>query len=289
MLIIDSTNFLPNRYRYDFGVIPEVFLPIGGKILLIALCEALNFDYQDTHVIPPPILTKSIFFDVVNHLTPDINVYTPDFSRSIFVITFLILFLSHLSFPLTSEFSINSPDNSSLILRLDETLQATSFSGFLTKITNTALLDYSNDNLVESVDLAIPSNYFRLRSQLVNVRFFNSLSINANVLTKTCKVPGKAREEWLWYDAANKIIPNLVPVPIKYCSSDSYSIEYYPSISLSETFVFGNLSSCWRTLLAELQSFLSCFVAGNKYSSSSDQPNINVVVKNFVEQKLFER
>ena len=116
--------------------------------------------------------------------------------------------------------------------------------------------------LCRFVDLAIPSNY-RLRAQLVNVRFFNSLSINSNVLTKTCKVPGKAREEWLWYDSANKIIPNLVPVPIKY-SPESYSIEYYPSISLSETFVFGNLSlSCGKHYLLSCNPF-SCFcAAGN--------------------------
>lgn len=293
MLIIDSTNFLPNSYRHDFGVIPEVFLPIGGKILLTALCEALDFDYQDTHVILPHLSSSNPYsLDVVNHLTPDIHVHTPDsFPIDICNNISDFVFVSHLSFPLSSEYFINSPDNSSLILRLDKTLQAFSFLDFLTKITNSALLNYSNDNLIDSVNLAIPSNYFKLRAQLVNVRFFNSLSINSNVLTKTCKVPGKAREEWLWYDSAHKIIPNLVPVPIKYCSPESYSIEYYPSISLSETFVFGNLSlSCWQTLLAELQSFFSCFcVAGNEYSSSSDQLNLDVFIKNFVEQKLFER
>lgn len=293
MLIIDSTNFLPNSYRHDFGVVPEVFLPIGGKILLTALCEALHFDYQDTHVILPHLSSPNPYsLDVVNHLTPEVNVHTPDsFPIDICNNISDFVFVSHLSFPLSSEFSINSSDSSSLIFRCDKPLQATSFSGFLTKITNTALLDYSNDNLVESVDLAIPSNYFRLRSQLVNVRFFNSLSINANVLTKTCKVPGKAREEWLWYDAANKIIPNLVPVPIKYTPPESYSIEYYPSISLSETFVFGNLSlSCWKTLLAELQSFFSYLcVAGNDNYSSADKPNLDNFVKNFVEHKLYER
>ena len=69
MLIIDSTNFLPTSYRHDFGVVPEVFLPIGGKILLTALCEALHIDYQDAHVFCPTYLFKSIFSDVVNHLT----------------------------------------------------------------------------------------------------------------------------------------------------------------------------------------------------------------------------
>ena len=288
MLIIDSTNFLPNSYRHDFGVVPEVFLPIGGKILLTALCEALHFDYQDTHVILPHLSSPNPYsLDVVNHLTPEVNVHTPDSFRSIYVMTFPILFCISLSFPLV-DFLFNSSDSSSLIFRCDKPLQATSFSGFLTKITNSALLDYSNDNLVDSVDLAIPSNYFKLRAQLVNVRFFNSLSINSNVLTKTCKVPGKAREEWLWYESAHKIIPNLVPVPIKYCSHDSYSIEYYPSISLSETFVFGNLSlSCWKTLLAELQSFFHVFcVAGNDNYSSADKPNLDNFVKNLVEHKL---
>ena len=79
MLIIDSTNFLPNSYRHDFGAIPEVFLPIGGKILLVALCEALNFDYQDTHIILPSLSSPNPYsLDVVNHLTPDVNVHTPD-------------------------------------------------------------------------------------------------------------------------------------------------------------------------------------------------------------------
>ena len=139
-------------------------------------------------------------------MTPDINVYTPD-SFPIDICTNIsdFVFVSHLSFPLTSEFFINSPDNSSLILRLDETLHASSFSDFLTKITNSALLDYSNDNLVDSVDLAIPSNYFKLRAQLVNVRFFNSLSINSNVSLKPAKFLVKL-EEWLWYESAHKII-----------------------------------------------------------------------------------
>ena len=39
MLIINSSNYIPESFAYDFGEIPDIFLPIGNTRLIDILIK----------------------------------------------------------------------------------------------------------------------------------------------------------------------------------------------------------------------------------------------------------
>ena len=294
MLIVDSTNYLPQAYWQDFGLIPEAFLPIGGKIYLTALCESFNALYSDTYLILPSQSSANPYsLEVLNKFSPEINIITPEsFHEIFFEATSSITFVSHLAFP--SGATASSTDSSqSFILRCHLSDPPHTFESFSKHIHDLRITSYSQDLLLDSFDLSVPANYFKLRAQLVNLRFFNSLNITDNVLTKQCSLLGKAQEEWLWYQEAKQHIPQYIPTPLSFIPPDSYSIEYYPFISLSEAYVFGNLSfTQWQVILSDLSIFYSNFslLDSSHYDpstfSSMTVPSLNQFVINKVYSRL---
>ena len=53
MLIINSSNYIPESFAYEFGEIPDIFLPIGNTRLIDILIKRLHKKGESIFVIIP--------------------------------------------------------------------------------------------------------------------------------------------------------------------------------------------------------------------------------------------
>ena len=64
MLIINSSNYIPESFAYEFGEIPDIFLPIGNTRLIDILIKRLYENVESIFIIIPHNFNKEkiIFF-----------------------------------------------------------------------------------------------------------------------------------------------------------------------------------------------------------------------------------
>ena len=58
MLIINSSNYIPESFAYDFGEIPDIFLPIGNTRLIDILIKRLYENGESIFIILPDDFNK---------------------------------------------------------------------------------------------------------------------------------------------------------------------------------------------------------------------------------------
>ncbi len=58
MLIINSSNYIPESFAYDFGEIPDIFLPIGNTRLIDILINRLYEKGESIFIIIPDNFNK---------------------------------------------------------------------------------------------------------------------------------------------------------------------------------------------------------------------------------------
>ena len=143
------------------------------------------------------------------------------------------------------------------------------------KLTNCLKRQNSFENAVKNYDKINPlkktyskvwfdfghiNTYFQSKSNFLSKRYFNDLNITNNILTKSSKHKTKIKAEYEWFE---KIPPDLkiyIPNLIR-CSQtrqyQSYEMEYQPSLTLSEIFVYGDKTTLfWSQALEECNIFL---------------------------------
>ena len=108
-------------------------------------------------------------------------------------------------------------------------------------------------------DLGRVNTYFRSRAALTTQRAFNTLSVKANVVTKTGTPPEKIEAEASWFRQAPARLRKYLPQLIAHgheAGRPYYQLEYLPLSPLNELFVHGrNPASFWEYAFDLVKSF----------------------------------
>ena len=223
MIIVDSSNYIPESYFYDFGRIPDALLPIGNSRLIDIIFKRLaskdekiliiipndfnfytvslnNFDILDINFIK-----KSNLFELKEHF---------DNNQEIKYIHRLALPINEsFGFENFKSYSIELPSYG-LILKKQfnkyrlkkDLLDIKKFNKFLHQLY---LFESNNTSKLKTIDLRISAHYFKARAELVGLRFFNKLKIKNNEITKKVEFGCKGSYEANWYKNTLRYIPNL--------------------------------------------------------------------------------
>jgi hypothetical protein len=104
--------------------------------------------------------------------------------------------------------------------------------------------------------------HFGSKRALATTRHFNSITVTGGVVTKRSRDDRKMAAEAAWFENAPPDLRRYLPRYLGRKLNDrgatlGYSIEYLPLLTLSELFVFGELSAAaWQSVLALCGGFL---------------------------------
>lgn len=108
-------------------------------------------------------------------------------------------------------------------------------------------------------DLGHINTYFRSRSALTTQRAFNTLNVDANIVTKTGTPPQKIEAEANWFQQVPRQIKKYIPQLISHgheAGQPYYQLEYLPLSPLNELFVHGrNSVSFWEYAFDLIEDF----------------------------------
>ena len=110
--------------------------------------------------------------------------------------------------------------------------------------------------------------YYRSRCSIRTSRAFNALSMNYQKVEKRSADKAKMEAEAAWYEDLPAPLRLYTPAFLGRCEETAqdagYAIEYVPSPSLHELFVFGDLGTAgWRSVFAACFEFMdACLKAG---------------------------
>ena len=256
MIIVDSSNYIPESYFYDFGRIPDALLPIGNSRLidiifkrlaskdekiLIIIPNDFNFytvSLNNFDILDIDFIKKSNLFELKEHF---------DNNQEIKYIHRLALPINEsFGFENFKSYSIELPSYG-LILKKQfnkyrlkkDLLDIKKFNKFLHQLY---LFESKNTSKLKTIDLRISAHYFKARAELVGLRFFNKLKIKNNEITKKVEFGCKGSYEANWYKNTLRYIPNLSPVIISQAKDkNTYTFEYLPMVSLSEIYTYGKI------------------------------------------------
>ena len=279
MLIINSSNYIPESFAYDFGEIPDVFLPIGNTRFIDILIKRLHINGESIFIIIPDDFNKEkvsysnfsfpeIFFlkesqfieifDLFKNLGKNKSEETKYINRLALPV------FKDLEFHKYKTFSSGLP---SFGLRFNSDFQ----NIYLTKNQNYKSLNDLNENIyqlylfntentnkLKTIDLRITTHYYYLRAELVGLRFFNKLKIEKNKISKTVAYSQKGIEEANWFFNTKKYLPHISPVIIDISKDKkTYTCEYLPMVSLSEIYTYGQIDiDCWNLIFDAISSIL---------------------------------
>ncbi len=256
MIIVDSSNYIPESYFYDFGKIPDSFLPIGNTRLIDLIFKRLaNKDEKILIIIPNDFNIYKISLN--NFEILDINFIKK--SNLLELNDYLdknqeIKYIHRLALPINESFGFEdfksfseelpsfgiSVEKEYNISRLSK--QTNDINNFNKFIYQLYLFESKNTSKLKTIDLRISAHYFKARAELVGLRFFNRLKIENNQITKKVEFGSKGRNEANWYKNTLRYIPNLSPVIISQGKDkNSYTFEYLPMVSLSEIYTYGKI------------------------------------------------
>ncbi len=256
MIIVDSSNYIPESYFYDFGRIPDAFLPIGNTRLIDIIFKRLA--YKDENIVI--VIPNDFNIDKIplnNFETLEIafikksNLFE---LKSYFERNQEIKYIHRLALPINKSFGFENFKSFSIELPsygliINEKFNKKNLTKDLNKIDKfnkslhqLYLFECKNTSKIKTIDLRISAHYFKARAELVGLRFFNRLKIENNQITKKVKFGSKGFHEANWYKNTLRYIPNLSPIFISQAKDkNSYTFEYLPMVSLSEIYTYGKI------------------------------------------------
>ena len=269
MIIVDSSNYIPEAYFYDFGRIPDAFLPIGNSRLIDIIFKRLANKAEKILIIIPndfnidKISLSNFEILDINFIKKsnlfDLNEYFDNNQ--------VIKYIHRLALPINDSFGFEDFKNFSRELpsygisleekfnknRLRKDLSdINKFNNFLHQLY---LFESKNTLKLKTIDLRISAHYFKARAELVSLRFFNKLKIKNNEITKKVEYGSKGSYEANWYKNTLRYIPNLSPVIISQAKDkNTYTFEYLPMVSLSEIYTYGKIDlNYWDKIFASIK------------------------------------
>ena len=256
MIIVDSSNYIPEAYFYDFGRIPDAFLPIGNSRLIDIIFKRLANKAEKILIIIPndfnidKISLSNFEILDINFIKKsnlfDLNEYFDNNQVIKYIHRLALPINDSFGFEDFKSFSIELPSYGILLeekfnknrLRKDLS-DINKFNKFLHQLY---LFESNNTLNLKTIDLRISAHYFKARAELVGLRFFNKLKIKNNEITKKVKYGSKGSYEANWYKNTLRYIPNLSPVFISQAKDkNTYTFEYLPMVSLSEIYTYGKI------------------------------------------------
>lgn len=298
MIIIDSSNYIPEAFIYDFGKLPDVFLPIGNNRVIDIIIKRSHKNNEQIIVIIPNnfnldkinnyqlSLTNIIFFK-----ESQFQEISNFFSENSYEEFKNIKYFYRLALPIGDknyfekfkDFSKVIPSYAIEIqekFKIDKLFtenKINNFEGINKYLYQLNLFNTKNTSKINTIDLKIPAHYFKARAELVGIRFFNKLKINNNKILKTVDIPEKGRNEANWYKNTKKYIPNISPVIIEESNDKkSYSLEYLPMVSLSEIYTYGQIDiNYWEQIFISISNVLD----------NMNQAALDIISKNNIKIK----
>ena len=279
MLIINSSNYIPESFAYEFGQIPDVFLPIGNTRFIDILIKRLYKKGESLCIIIPDDFNKEkvsfsnfalaeIFFLKESHFIEIFELFK-DFGKNKAEET---KYINRLALPVfkDSEFqkykkfssglpsfglSFNSDFQNNYLIKNEN---YKSLNDLNESIYQLYLFNPENTNKLKTIDLRITTHYYNLRADLVGLRFFNKLKIEKNKISKTVEYSHKGIEEANWFLNTKKYLPHISPVIIDISKDKkTYTYEYLPMVSLSEIYTYGQIDiDCWNLIFDAISSIL---------------------------------
>ena len=194
MIIIDSSNYISELFLYDFGQLPDAFLPIGNNRLIDLIIKRLYKKSENIFLIIPNnfnldkilnyqlsdlginYINKDQFRDLANHiLQNDFDKYEN------------IKYIHRLALPIEEKSSFEkykkySSDIPSFGLCINYNFnfekifsykKINSLDKFNEEIYQLKLFKTKNTSKLNTIDLGISAHYFKVRAELVSLRFFN--------------------------------------------------------------------------------------------------------------------
>ncbi len=279
MLIINSSNYIPESFAYEFGEIPDAFLPIGNTRLVDILIKRLNKHGESVFVIIPDDFNKEkvsysnfsfveIIFIKESQFIEIFDLFN-DLGKNKGEI---IKYINRLAFPVFKDSeSEKYAKISSGLPSFGLSFNSEFKNNYLTKnqkfksledlnetIYQLYLFNPENTNKLKTIDLKITTHYFKLRAELVGLRFFNSLKIKKNKISKTVQYSQKGLQEANWFLNTKKYLPHISPVIIDISKDKkTYTYEYLPMVSLSEIYTYGQIDiDYWDLIFDAISSLL---------------------------------
>jgi len=279
MLIINSSNYIPESFAYEFGEIPDIFLPIGNTRLIDILIKRLHKNGESIFIIIPDNFNKEkvsyskrsfeeIFFIKESQFIEIFNLFK-DIGKNKFEET---KYIHRLALPVLKDSEFEKYKKSSCGLPsfglsfnsafqndyLKKNEKCKSLNALNESIYQLYLFNPENTNKLKTIDLRITTHYYNVRAELVGLRFFNSLKIEKNKISKTVEYSQKGLEEANWFLNTKKYLPHISPVIIDISKDNkTYTYEYLPMVSLSEIYTYGQIDiDYWDLIFDSISSLL---------------------------------
>ncbi len=293
MIIIDSSNYISELFLYDFGQLPDAFLPIGNNRLIDLIIKRLYKKSENIFLIIPNnfnldnILNYQLSDLGINYINKDqfkdlaYNILQNDFDKyeNIKYIHRLALPIEDKSsFEKYKKFSSEIPSFGLCINynfnfeKIFSYKKIDSLDKFNEEIYQLKLFKTKNTSKINTIDLGISAHYFKVRAELVSLRFFNKLKIENNKISKTVQYSKKGEEEANWYRNTKKYIPQIAPAIINNSKDKkTYTLEYLPMVSLSEIYTYGKIDiNYWDNIFESIS-----FILGDMHKCAE-----NLIIKN---------
>ena len=256
MIIVDSSNYIPESYFYDFGRIPDAFLPIGNTRLIDIIFKRLACKDENILIVIPND------FNIDKVSLNNFEILDIGFIKksNLFELSYYfdknqeIKYIHRLALPIDKNFGFENFKSFSVELPsfgiiLKEEFNKKKLSKDLNDINRfnkfvhqLYLFESENTSKIKTIDLRISAHYFKARAELVGLRFFNRLKIENNHITKKVEFGSKGFYEANWYKNTLRYIPNLSPIFISQAKDkNTYTFEYLPMVSLSEIYTYGKI------------------------------------------------
>jgi len=153
------------------------------------------------------------------------------------------------------------------------------------------LFNTKNTTKIETIDLRIPAHYFKVRAELVSLRFFNTLKIENNTISKTVELSKKGKEEANWFRNTKTYLPQISPLLIQ-ASKDqkTYKLEYLPMVSLSEIYTYGQIDiNYWEQIFKSINNVLEDMHDCANELKIKNKININDDIFKSFELEIFKK
>jgi len=142
--------------------------------------------------------------------------------------------------------------------------------------------------IVESwLDFGHIQTFYSSRCEVRTQRAFNHLHIDFRTVTKSSSDEAKMIQEASWFDSIPSSLRSFIPAylgPRTLDGFDGYAVEYLPTPSLHEMFVFGDLDpKVWRSIMGSCFSFINTC---REFKGGGDHDDI---IGNLVQKKTYSR
>lgn len=300
MIIITSAAYVDSEFRSEVGKLPPVMLPVGNKRLLEYQVDILREKLPDECIfltLPDDysLSIKDVCFIERHHIVVvQIPGNIPLSDSILFAVNYIgkydnDLFLLHgdtliYDLPVGKDIvAISSTNNDYEWEVVDENLcEEVVWSGYFTfsdirklaKCLTVSLGDFSRamkmyhgdskvhyKEVMEWYDFGHINNYFISRSKMPSKRFFNKITVDGGVITKSSAIKEKIIYEKKWFESVPEKMkiytPQIIGFGVNNCGESYYKLEYMSYMPLNEIFVHAlNPPFFWYKIFGHLKIFL---------------------------------